>query len=145
MGLAVDQYGDCFAFGEVKTSSQNEYPPSSMYGRSGLKRQMEDLRDSTRIRDGLLIYLAQRAGEAPWKGRFKSASARYLQNPSDVHLYGVLIRDVQAEAADLCRRVESLGTDCPTGTQIELLALYVPSGSISGIGQATAARRRACE
>lgn len=143
VGLGIDGDGDCLAFGEVKTSGQVEYPPSSMYGRSGLQRQMEDLRDSRETRDGLLRYLAQRAQGASWRSRFKVASTRYLQNSSDVQLYGVLVRGVEANAADLHLRVEILGTDCPSGTRIELLALYLPSGSINGIGQAAAARRKA--
>jgi hypothetical protein len=34
-----------FAFGEVKTSSEKAYPPGACYGVTGLKQQLEDLRD----------------------------------------------------------------------------------------------------
>ena len=135
VGFGVDEDGDCLAFGEVKTSSQKQYPPSSMYGRSGLAQQMEDLRDSIEIRDGLVKYLAQRSREAPWRSQFETASSRYLKNPSDVQLYGVLVRDVKPDPADLQLRVEALGVDCPIGTRIDLIALYLPLESIGGIGQ----------
>ena len=36
-----------FSFGEVKTSNDQTCPPSLMYGRHGLKQQLENLRDST--------------------------------------------------------------------------------------------------
>ena len=141
VGFGVDEDGDCLALGEVKTSRQMQSPPSSMHGPSGLRSQIKALRDSTEIRDGLVRYLAQRAKDAPWRSRFEAASTRYLKNPSDVQLYGVLIRDVEANATDLYRGVEALGVDCPVRTRIELLALYLPLGSINGIGQA--ARRKA--
>ena len=44
VGFGLDDDGDCFAFGEVKTSSDSRYPPRPMYGRTGLKQQLEDLR-----------------------------------------------------------------------------------------------------
>jgi len=55
---------ECFGFGEVKTSSHAAYPPSLVYGRHGLKQQMEDLRDSRDLRDGLVRYLGYRAHNA---------------------------------------------------------------------------------
>ncbi|MDE2732370.1 MAG: hypothetical protein OXI38_13360 [Bacteroidota bacterium] len=53
VGLHADAEGDCLAFGEVKTSSDANHPPGVMYGRTGLKQQLEDLRDCTSIRDDL--------------------------------------------------------------------------------------------
>lgn len=141
VGLRVDAEGDCLAFGEVKTASEAKYPPGAMYGRTGLKQQLEDLRDSTPIRDDLLKYLAHRANGAAWMPRFRRAAKRYLTNNSDVWLLGVLVRDVQPRKNDLRARVESLGRDCPNGTKIELLALYLPAGRIRGVGDATIAAR----
>lgn len=51
VGFGTDADGDCLAFGEVKTSSEKRYPPTAMYGRTGLKQQLEDLRDRPSIRD----------------------------------------------------------------------------------------------
>lgn len=142
VGFGTDERGSCLAFGEVKTSSEAKYPPGTMYGRTGLKQQMEDLRDSKAIQDTLLKYLGHRAALAPWKRSFEAASSRYLKNSSDVLLYGVLIRDVPPDIDDLRVRVDNLAKDCPHGTRLELLALYLPTGSNDGLGEAILEARR---
>jgi hypothetical protein len=43
-----------FSFDEVKTSNHQNYPPSLVYGRHGLKQQLENLRDSTAVKDALV-------------------------------------------------------------------------------------------
>lgn len=142
VGLHVDDDGDCLAFGEVKTSSESKYPPGAMHGRTGLKQQLEDLRDRETIRDDLFKYLTLRAKGAAWTERFRAAGKRYLKNTSDVKLYGFLVRDVDPHEDDLRTRVDKLSVDCPDGTRIELLALYLPSGRIDGIGAAAIAARK---
>ena len=141
VGFGIDGGGDCFAFGEVKTSREERYPPGTMYGRTGLKKQLEDLRDSGAIRDDLVRYLGHRAGAAPWRARFQQATKRYFGNRSDVQLYGVLVRDVEPHQDDLWARVDDLGAECPEGTRIELLALYLPRGRLEGIGEEMVSRR----
>ena len=91
VGFGNDRDGDCFAFGEVKTSREERYPPGTMRGRKGLKKQLEDLRDRNAIRDDLVRYLGHRAGSASWLARFRRAAKRYVGNPCDVRLYGVLV------------------------------------------------------
>lgn len=141
VGIGSDDNGDCFAFGEVKTSSEHRYPPGAMYGRTGLKQQLEDLRDDETIRDDLVRYLGHRSGSAPWQERFQQAASRYLRSTSDVQLYGFLVRDVEPHPDDLQVRVRSLGDACPKGTCIELLALYLPEESLGGIGEELISRR----
>lgn len=131
VGFQADANGDRFSFGEVKTSQEDNHPPQAMYGRTGLKKQLEDLRDNQKIRDGLMKYLGYRARGASWQSRYQSASKRYLANSSDVSLYGMLVRDVDPHEDDIRVRVRKLSQDCPGGTQIELLGLYLPSGQIS--------------
>ena len=41
VGFVDFDRGGLFAFGEVKTSTQQQWPPSLIYGRHGLKQQME--------------------------------------------------------------------------------------------------------
>ena len=143
VGFGIDGQGDCcFVFGEVKTSRERLHPPGTMYGPTGLKQQLEDLRDSNAIRDGLVTYLAHRAGPASWRAQFQQAMKRYLGNPSDVQLHGVLVRDVEPHRGDLRGRLRSLGTGCPEGTRIELLALYLPQERLEGIGKEMVTRRR---
>lgn len=135
VGVQSDDQGDRFVFGEVKTSGEAKYPPGAVYGRTGLKRQLEDLRDKVSIRNDLFTYLGYRAKNAPWSDRFKAASKRYLNNTSDVQLFGILVRDVTPHEDDVRVRVEKLRDACPAGTQIELLALYIPNGNISNLAQ----------
>ncbi len=141
VGFGIDDEGDCLAFGEVKTSGDRNYPPRAMYGRTGLKRQLEDLRDDKAIRDDLLRYLGHRGGSAPWRARFERAGGRYLRNSSDILLYGFLVRDVDPHQDDLRARVSSLAAGCPEDTRIELLALYLPHKSLDGIGATTISMR----
>ena len=136
VGFTADTEGHRMAFGEVKTSSDSNHPPSTMYGATGLKKQLEDLRDDQTIRDTLVIYLTLRSSGAPWQHDFQSAAARYLADPKDFRLFGFLVRDVEPHQDDLKARVSDLGETCPDPTQIELLALYLPDASINGIGAA---------
>lgn len=145
VGFGVDGDGDCLAFGEVKTSSDQRYPPRAMYGPTGLRKQLEDLRDSESIRDDLFKYLTHRATKAPWREQFENAGKRYLRNKSDVQLFGFLVRDVEPDQDDLSARVNALGSDRPAGTGIELLALYLPHDSIRGIGDRIVAIRAGIE
>lgn len=141
VGLHADAQGDCLAFGEVKTSSDAKHPPGVMYGRTGLKQQLGDLRDSTSIRDDFFLYLGHRAKGAAWMERFRRAGKRYLANKSDVRLFGFLVRDVSPHEDDVRMRVERLGQGCPDGTRIELLALYLPVSRLEEIGAVAVAAR----
>lgn len=143
VGFHKDQSGDCFAFGEVKTSSEAKYPPQVVSKKdTGLRKQLEDLRDKEQDRDQLWRYLAHRQNGKPWAQRFKNASRRYILNKSDVRLYGFLVRDVSPHEDDLKVRVTKLAEGCPDGTTIELLALYLPVGRIDGLGAAIVAHRQ---
>jgi hypothetical protein len=143
VGFQRDGEIDRFAFGEVKTSTENTYPPGAAYGRHGLKKQLEDLRDSREIRDDLVKYLAYRAAQATWQERYRSAAGVYLHDPCEVRIFGLLVRDVPPHADDLRVRVSSLGQGCPASTVIELFALYLPQGRIATLGAQVMASRRA--
>ena len=145
VGFGIDEGGDCFAFGEVKTSGQDSYPPRVMYGRMGLKQQLEDLRDCETIRDDLVKYLGHRATGALWRTRFQRAGSRYLQDTSDVQLFGFLVRDVDPHQDDLRVRVGSLAEDRPQRTRVELVALYLPHESMEGIGEEMVSQRAGAE
>lgn len=121
-----------FAFGEVKTSSDENYPPNVMYGRTGLKNQIEGLRDSYSTKQSLILYLGHHAINASWRGMFESAMKRYLGSEyTDIAIFGFLIRDVSPNESDLSYRASSLANDCPVSTNIALYALYLPTNAIS--------------
>jgi hypothetical protein len=123
-----------FAFGEVKTSTDATCPPNVMSGRHGMTAQLEDLRDSTPTKSHLMLYLGHRAIHATWKADFVQSSGRFLSDPSDVSLFGVLVRDVTPNDLDLKTRTARLAKNCPAATSIELRAVYLPTGAISTLG-----------
>jgi len=124
-----------FAFGEVKTSEQEAWPPSVMDGRHGLKKQLEALRDSRDVKDSLVKYLGHHASGTNWLSCYQSAATRYLANPADFSLFGVLVRDVEPKREDLASRAASLASACPAETSIELRAMYLPRKSINSLAQ----------
>lgn len=127
-----------FAFGEVKTSHDADHPPSSMHGRHGLKQQLEDLRNVRALRHTLFLYLAHRAVNAPWKAEWESAASRFLSDDADVVVFGVLVRDVDPHEDDLRVRATSLAAGRPARMALELIAVYMPAGSIAGFSRACA-------
>ncbi|MDH0382367.1 hypothetical protein [Comamonas aquatica] len=125
-----------FAFGEVKTSVEEKYPPQVMYGRTGLKKQLEDLRDSQLTKQALVRYLGFHATNALWQDKYKSAVKRFLKSRmTDIAIFGVLVRDVMPDGEDLRCRAEALAKSCPTDTTIHLYAIYLPLKSVDILPQ----------
>jgi hypothetical protein len=120
-----------FAFGEVKTSNDGKHPPSNMYGRHGLKQQLEDLRNLKAIRQTLFEYLAHRAVNATWKEKWQTAASRFLSDDTDIVIFGVLVRDVDSHQDDLRVRARGLAAGRPRTMHVELVAVYMPAGSIA--------------
>jgi hypothetical protein len=132
-----------FAFGEVKTSSEKKYPPGACYGVTGLKQQLEDLRNDLGIRDDLVKYLGHRAANgAGWKNQFMEAAGRYFADKNDIRVFGLLVRDVEPNVDDVRVRVSSLAKGCPALMAIELLAIYLPEKSIQELGTLAAKSRK---
>jgi len=124
-----------FAFGEVKTSNEEKWPPQVMYGRHGLIQQLESLRDQVDVKNHLVKYLTHRASNASWLPQHKEAARRYLADPTDVSLFGVLVRDVTPKDDDLRTRAKAMAKGCPKLTSVHLTAMYLPPKSIDGIGK----------
>jgi hypothetical protein len=125
-----------FAFGEVKTSEEERWPPQVVTSRHGLTKQLEVLRDSDQTKDHLvLIYLGHRAFSSDWEIGYRQAVKRYLNNTSDIAIFGFLVRDVVPKAEDLQSRAKALAKGCPNETSIELHALYLPPKSIGSLAE----------
>ena len=123
-----------FAFGEVKTSQQEKWPPEVVYGRGGLQDQIDGLTHSDKVKGGLFRYLGYHAKNASWQGMFKSAASRYLQSgQTDAALFGLLVRDVNPDAKDLKQRAINSAKGKPDRTTTALYALYLPLGCISSL------------
>lgn len=119
------------AFGETKTSTDTKCPPGVWNGRSGLKKQLEGLRDSAEIKGHIVVrYLGLRANGASWQETYKAAAGRYLANPADVALFGVLIRDTSPNENDALARAKTLANGCPAATAIGIIVLYLPNKHI---------------
>jgi hypothetical protein len=128
-----------FAFGEVKTSEEDKSPPQVVTGRHGLANQLEVLRDSDETKHHLVIlYLGHRASSSSWEKNYRESVTRYLKDPSDISLFGFLVRDIAPNVADLQSRAKALAKGCPKETSIELNAVYLPPKSIRSL--ATKAR-----
>lgn len=135
VGFHNDGRCDRFAFGEIKTSSDRNYPPGAMYGQTGLKQQLEDLRNNHIIRQNLVKYLGHRAKNAAWEPRFKNAAGKFLKDSNDVRIFGAMVRDVPPHEDDLRARTDKLGDGCPVNMRMELLAIYIPENSISTLSE----------
>lgn len=120
-----------FAYGEVKTSSENQQPPQVVTGRSGLQAQIEDLRDNETTKKTLVKYLAYRCKGQNWEYLFQKAAKNFLQCSKNIRIFGFLIRDTQPNKKDIEARVNNLIKTQYLETHIELLALYLPNQSIS--------------
>jgi hypothetical protein len=141
VGFQHGERGTRFAFGEVKTSQHAKWPPSVVTGRHGLSEQVEALNSTTRVKAQLVTYLGLHAVNASWAETFKRATKRYLTDPTDVTLFGILVRDVGPDELDLRSRARALGKIVTGQTSIELNAIYLPAGSITQLPKLAAQAR----
>ncbi|TOE47778.1 hypothetical protein CGJ44_20755, partial [Vibrio parahaemolyticus] len=120
-----------FSFGEVKTSYDQNSPPSVM---TSLSKQLFGLRDDRAVKNDLVKYLARHAIGKPWLSKFQSAATRYFRSSgTDIAVYGVLVRDTALSEADIRGRARALADNCPEATNIELHAIHIPAGEITNL------------
>lgn len=121
-----------FAFGEIKTSTDPNYPPSVATGRSsGLQKQIEDLLGDTETKASLVRYMTLHAIGKPWYDKFKRSASRYFADRNDISLFGFIIRDVAQNVLDLKARSASMRKYHIAPVLIELRAIYLPISKIS--------------
>lgn len=131
VGFTYENDNVVLVFGEVKTSNDASYPPSVVYGRTGLKYQINDLISSWKTRSSLIRWLYFRIKSHDNRDAimpdFKKAVAIYIKSRFEkMKIFGVLVRDVQPNDADLKRQYDTLITGLKSLTQLELLAFYLP-------------------
>ncbi|HLP62469.1 MAG TPA: hypothetical protein VK186_26760 [Candidatus Deferrimicrobium sp.] len=117
-----------FAFGEVKTLEEKKYPPSKA---QSLKTQLTNLYTNSNTRDNLVKYLCYRAANSSWQQQFIDSFKRYAKNKSDVSLFGFMVRDVDPDERDLASITHSLSQISSPQPSLDIIALYLPAGSIS--------------
>lgn len=136
VGLYQQDEYTYFLFGEIKTSSHNEYPPSVMYGEHGLKKQLEDLCEDKKLTNELVKYLAYRLKNSKLWSMYENAFIHYVKSDGKkIHILGVLVRDVEPKEEDFSTRAKKLEKFVIDGRSIELVGIYVPIDSIKKFPQ----------
>ncbi len=128
VGFQRDGDSHRLALGEVKCSSEAQWPPQVMSGRSGgIGHQLDTLADNLGTICQLLKWLLPRVKRTQHEGSFNNACTRYFNSERrDLALFGILVRDQQARETDLQARGCSLGGRLLTPTRCHLIALYLP-------------------
>ncbi|AHF89569.1 hypothetical protein OPIT5_04285 [Opitutaceae bacterium TAV5] len=128
VGFQRDGDSHRLALGEVKCSSEAQWPPQVMSGRSGgLGHQLDTLANNLGTICQLLKWLLPRVRSTPHEVTFNQACTRYFNSGRrDLALFGILVRDQEAREADLQTRGRSLGGRLQNPTRCSLLALYLP-------------------
>ena len=120
-----------FAFGEVKTSSDKNAPPSVMFGRSGMICQLENIKDENSIKELLIRWLAfkvlGRENSNPFRKDFINAYETYFKSKKKkLKLIGILIRDTDPNVKDLKTRYENFIRKKDPEMFLSLSAIYIP-------------------
>lgn len=113
--------------GEVKTSSDSNTPPGVMNGRSGMRHQIDNLASNLGLINQILKWLWPRCKGTEHESSFSAAVAIFLDSGNRaISLFGVLIRDTEANELDLRARGRNLADSLQAPTTCRLIALYIP-------------------
>lgn len=128
VGFQRDGDSHRLALGEVKCSSEAQWPPQVMSGRSGgLGHQIDNLATNLGTIYQLLSWLLPRVKGTEYEAVFNAACTRYLNSGRrDLALFGILIRDQEPREADLKVRGGKLASSLTAPTHCCLIALYLP-------------------
>ena len=112
-----------FAFGEVKTSMEQEYPPQVTYKKpDGLNIQLKNLCQDHDLRWVLVQYLFHRVKSST---EYQCACSAYLKSNQDFYVFGVLVRSVEPKINDWNYLKKYLKVH--EKNKVFLIALYLPS------------------
>ncbi len=128
VGFVSEGNGYRLALGEVKTSSEEAHPPQVMSGRSGhMGHQIDTLASDLTTLCQLLKWLHPRTKGSQFQDAFdRSCVAYFNSGRKAVALFGVLVRDTQANTRDLSVRGTALRGRLTAPTRCDLIALYLP-------------------
>jgi len=115
-----------FLFGEVKTSSSPFSPPSVLYGRTGMIKQLEELQINKGKQKALIKWIIGKQKLLPetFEEDFKKALSAYTLSNENVQFVGVLIRDTIPNELDLKNRAQYLGEKATSPMRVWLFAFY---------------------
>lgn len=143
VGLIGEDVETRFIFGEVKTSTEQKWPPQVCGGRSGthgLGAQVKDLCYDEGIKVRIFQYLGHRA--SAFAEQYKVAARHFLLDRNDVHVVGFLIRDVEPKPEDLKSLLKSVSSVRSEKTSVEIWALYLPNGKINTLAESVSGVRK---
>lgn len=120
-----------FLFGEVKTSSETATrPPQVMTYAKGIEKQLSDLYTNRNKRFILISYLKNKMRNYPdghpFKTDFSASEYNYYSGTTNFLLFGVLVRDVEADHMDISSSYDKLKNHILEPNGLKLLALYLP-------------------
>ena len=128
VGFEVNGDNVRLALGEVKSSSEDRYPPQLMSGRSGhMGHQIDNLATNLSLIYQLFKWLWVRCKNTEHETSFNAAIAVYLGSGNRaVALFGVLVRDTQPNELGLKARGQTLAGTLQDPTTCKLIAIYLP-------------------
>lgn len=132
----VGFYQGKFAFGEVKTSSEERCPPQVTFKKQdGLNTQLNKLCNDKDLQKTLIQYLFHRLQDDK---NYKDALKEYLKDDNNFNIFGVLVRDTTPNIEDWRYLQNNLN---PHNTKrIFLIALYLPKEGIDQLHKLVSAR-----
>src|SRR6185437_9986961 len=93
VGLINDGGQYKFLFGEVKTSTEEAFPPNVMYGRGGMIYQLETIGTNFTRLMTLITWLVYRCKATEFETNFNEAFRYLIQNTNKgMYLVGILVR-----------------------------------------------------
>ncbi|MCY3952715.1 MAG: hypothetical protein OXG69_09240 [bacterium] len=127
VGISNEARGHRLVFGEVKSSSDANAPPSVLAGRTGMVQQLEQLIDDEMLRFTLIKWLSARVDEGVSGDMFDKALAAFVSTcGAAVRFVGMLVRDTPADERDVSGRGRQLGARVSEPGSVELHVLYMP-------------------
>lgn len=119
-----------FLFGEVKTSDQQQNPPGVVYGSDGLIQQLNEIKDDSKKRKELIMWLGHKINPLPDddinKITWIQASISYYSHNEEFKIFGVMIRGVASNENDLKLVFEKVIPNMKDEIYFELISLYLP-------------------
>jgi len=136
VGFVNKETGCRFVLGEVKSSSEQQYPPQVMSGRSynpgdnnhaGMGHQIYKLANDLTAICQLIKWLLPRIRGTEYQPNYEQAAITFFNSGNkEISLHGILIRDTQANEKDLSLPGMAFRRDFSNPTTCQLIALYLP-------------------
>jgi hypothetical protein len=127
VGFETDSENVRLVLGEVKTSSEEKFPPGVMNGRSGMKHQIDKLAANLSIIYQLIKWLWPRCKGNTHETSFNKAVGFFIRSGNKaIALFGILIRDTEPNELDLRARGVALACTLEEPSTCQLIALHPP-------------------